>query len=148
VFQWLGRWLGLVNRFIRFSLVVTAINSYILSITVTIAHVTSLTKSCNSSSGHTAVPLELRNSSEVNSHSRILSYPLDTDNAKKTQSRDNYLASQLTRWLLPSNVLWTFVQLLCHLKQEGVHRAVAYLYTLQYIKNFCMWCLSKANICW
>jgi hypothetical protein len=38
-----------------------------------------------SNSGHIAVPLELRNSSEVNSHSRILSYPLGTDHAQKTQ---------------------------------------------------------------
>jgi hypothetical protein len=40
----------------------------------------------NSSSGHTAVPLELLDSSEVNSHSRILLYPLGTDHAQKTQS--------------------------------------------------------------
>jgi hypothetical protein len=73
---------GLVNRFIGSSLVVTTISSYTLKITVTIAHVTSHT---NSSSGHTAVPSELRNSSEVNSHSRILSYPLGTDHAQKTQ---------------------------------------------------------------
>jgi hypothetical protein len=39
------------------------------------AHVTS----------HTAVPLELRNSNEVNSHPRILPYPLGTDHAQKTQ---------------------------------------------------------------
>jgi hypothetical protein len=39
----------------------------------------------NSSSGHTAVPLELRNSSEVNSHSRFFSHPLGTDHAQKTQ---------------------------------------------------------------
>jgi hypothetical protein len=44
---------------------VTTISSYTLKITVTIAHVTSHTKSSNSSSGHTAAPLELRNSSEV-----------------------------------------------------------------------------------
>jgi hypothetical protein len=41
--------------------------------------------SSNSSSGHTAVPLELRNSSEVTSHSRILSYSLGTDHAQKIQ---------------------------------------------------------------
>jgi hypothetical protein len=74
-----------VNRFIGSSLVVTTISSYTFKITVTIAHVTSRTKHSNSSSGHTAVPLELRNSSEVNSHSRILSYPLVTDHAQKTQ---------------------------------------------------------------
>jgi hypothetical protein len=74
-----------VNRFIGSSLVVTTISSYTLKITVTIAHVTSHTKSSNSSSSHTAVPSELRNSSEVNSHSRILSYPLGTDHAQKTQ---------------------------------------------------------------
>jgi hypothetical protein len=31
------------------------------------------------------LPLELRNSSEINSHSRILSYSLGTDHAQKTQ---------------------------------------------------------------
>jgi hypothetical protein len=62
VFQWLRRRFGLVNRFIGSSLVVTTISSYTLKITVTIAHVTSHNKSSNSSSGHTAVPLELRNS--------------------------------------------------------------------------------------
>jgi hypothetical protein len=74
-----------VNRFIGSSLVVTTISSYTLKITVTTAHVTSHTKSSNSSSGLIAVPLELRNSSEVDSHSRILSYPLGTDLAQKTQ---------------------------------------------------------------
>jgi hypothetical protein len=61
------------------------------------------------SSSSSAVPLELRNSCEANSHSRILSYPLGTDQAQKTQfyccvaqttqhkSRDNYLASPLAR---------------------------------------------------
>jgi hypothetical protein len=73
-----------VNRFIGSSLVVTTISSYTLKITVTIAHVTSYTKSSNSS-GLTVLPLERRNSSEVNSHSRILSYPLATDHAQKTQ---------------------------------------------------------------
>jgi hypothetical protein len=86
VFQWLRRGFGSVNRFIGSSLVVTTISSYTLKITVTIAHVTSHSKSSNSSSGHTDVPLELRNSSEVNSHSRIFSYPLGTDHAQKTQS--------------------------------------------------------------
>jgi hypothetical protein len=50
----------------------------------TTVHAISHTKSSNSS-GHTAVPLELRNSTEVNSQSRILSYPLGTDHAQKTQ---------------------------------------------------------------
>jgi hypothetical protein len=76
---------GLVNRFIGSSLIITTISSYTLKITVTIAHVTSHTKFSNSFFGHTAVPLELRNSSEVNSHSHILSYPLGTDHAQKTQ---------------------------------------------------------------
>jgi hypothetical protein len=58
----------MVNRFIGSSLVVTTISSYTLKITVTIAHVTSHTKFSNSS-GHSVVPLELRNSSEVNSES-------------------------------------------------------------------------------
>jgi hypothetical protein len=96
---------------------VTTISSYTLKINVTIAHVTSHTKSSNSSSGHTAAPLELRNSSEVNSHYHIVSYPLGTDNTENTvlllrsadhtenKSRDNYLASALARWLLPSNEL-------------------------------------------
>jgi hypothetical protein len=85
VFRWLKRGFGLVNQFIGSSLVVTTISSYTLKITVTTAHVTSHTKSSNSSSGHIAVSLELRNSSPVNSHSRIFSYPLGTDNAQKTQ---------------------------------------------------------------
>jgi hypothetical protein len=54
-----------VNRFIGSSLVVTTISSYTLKITVTTEPVMSHTESSNSSSGHTAVPLELRNSSEV-----------------------------------------------------------------------------------
>jgi hypothetical protein len=74
-----------VNRFIGSSLVVTTISSYTLKITVATAHITPHTKSSNSPTGHTAVTLELRNSSEVNSHSRILSYPLGTDHAQKTQ---------------------------------------------------------------
>jgi hypothetical protein len=76
--------LDLVNRFIGSSLVVTTISSYTVKVTVTIAHVASHTKSSNSSSSRTAVPLELRNSSQVNSHSRILSYRLRTDHAQKT----------------------------------------------------------------
>jgi hypothetical protein len=84
IFRWLWRGFQLVNVFIRSLLVVTAISSYTLQITVTTAHVTSHTKSSNSSSGHTAAPLELRNSSEVNSYSHILSYPLGTDHAQKT----------------------------------------------------------------
>jgi hypothetical protein len=54
--------------------IVTTNNSYTLKITVTIAHITSHTESYNSSSGHTVVPLELRNSSEVNSDSESESY--------------------------------------------------------------------------
>jgi hypothetical protein len=81
VSHWLRRRFGLVNWFTGASLVVTTINSYTLNITVTIAYV----MSSNSSPGHTAVPLELRSSSEVNSHSHILSYPLGTDHAQKTQ---------------------------------------------------------------
>jgi hypothetical protein len=42
-------------------------SSYTLKIIITTACVTSHTKSSNSSSGHTVFPLELRNSSEVNS---------------------------------------------------------------------------------
>jgi hypothetical protein len=83
VFQWLRRGFGLVNRFIGSSLVVITISSYTLKVTVTTAHVISHTKFSNSSS---AVPLELRNSNEVNSHSRVLSYPLGTEHAEKTQS--------------------------------------------------------------
>jgi hypothetical protein len=49
-----------VNLFIRPSLVETRISSYTLKITVTIAHVTSRTKSSSSSSGHIALPLELQ----------------------------------------------------------------------------------------
>jgi hypothetical protein len=84
LFQWLRREFGLVNTCIRSSLVVNTISSYTLKITVTTSDVTSHTKSSNSS-GHTTVPLELQNSSEVNSHSRIISYSLGTDHAQKTQ---------------------------------------------------------------
>jgi hypothetical protein len=85
VFQWLRHRLEFVNQFTWSSLVVTTISSYTLKITLNIAHVTSHTKSSNSSSGHTAVPLELWISSEVNFHSRILLYPLGTDHTQKTQ---------------------------------------------------------------
>jgi hypothetical protein len=81
----LRRGFGLVNQFICFSLVVTTISSHTHKFTVPIAHVTSHTKSSNSSSGHMAIPLELRYSSEVNSHSRILLYPLGSDHTQKTQ---------------------------------------------------------------
>jgi hypothetical protein len=92
VFQWLRRRFGLVNRFTGYSLVVPTISSYTLKIIVTIAHVTSHTKSSNSSSGHTAVPLELWFSSEVSSHSRILSYPLGMNHTQKTQPLCCYMA--------------------------------------------------------
>jgi hypothetical protein len=82
---WLRGGFELVNRFTGSSLVVTTISSITLKITVNITYVRSHTKSSNSSSSHTAVPLELRNSSEVYSHSRILSYPLGTDHSQKTQ---------------------------------------------------------------
>jgi hypothetical protein len=85
VFQWLRRGFGLVNQFIGSSLVVNIISSYTLMITVPIVHATSQTESSKSSSGHTAIPLELRKSSEVNSHSRILSCSLGTDHTQKTQ---------------------------------------------------------------
>jgi hypothetical protein len=74
-----------VNWFIGSSLVVTTISSYTLKITIIVAHVTSHTESSNSSAGHTAGPLEFRKSSEVNSHSHILSYPVGTNHAQKTQ---------------------------------------------------------------
>jgi hypothetical protein len=80
-FQWLSRAFGLVNQL----LLVTTISSYILQITVIIAHVTPHIKSSNFSSGHTAFLLELRNTNQVNSHSCILSYPLGTDHVQKTQ---------------------------------------------------------------
>jgi hypothetical protein len=117
VYGWLRRGFGLVNRFIRSLLVSTVISSYTLKISVTITHVTSYTKSSTSSRGYYAVPLELRDSSEVNSHSRILSYPLHGRRTKirvpllrsadhtENKSRDNYLASPLARWLLPSSEL-------------------------------------------
>jgi hypothetical protein len=84
VFKWLRRGFGLVSLLIGPSLVVTTLNSYTLKIIIIIAHVTSHTKS-SSSSGHTAVSLEFRSSSEVNSHSRIHSYPLGMNHAQKTQ---------------------------------------------------------------
>jgi hypothetical protein len=117
VFHWLRRGFGLVNRFIGSSLVVITISSYTLKIAVTIVHMTSHTKSSNSSSGHTAVPLELQNSSEVNSHSRMLSYPLGTDHTQKTQfyccvaqtaqktSHAIHISPVHSRWMLPSNEL-------------------------------------------
>jgi hypothetical protein len=58
--------------------------NYTLKITVTIAYVTSHTK-FQFFFWHTAVPLEIRNASEINSNSRIFSYPLGTDHAQKTQ---------------------------------------------------------------
>jgi hypothetical protein len=76
VSAWLRRGFGQVNQFIGSPLVATIISSYTLKITVTIAHVTSHTKSSNSSSGHTAVPFELRNSSEVNSKVKVKSIPI------------------------------------------------------------------------
>jgi hypothetical protein len=85
VSQWLRCGFGLINRFIGFPLAVTTIISYTVKITVTLAHVKWHTKYSNSSSGHTVLPLELRNSSEVNSHSSILSCPLGTDHAQKTK---------------------------------------------------------------
>jgi hypothetical protein len=60
-----------VNQFIGSTLVVTTISSYTLKITGIIAHATSHNKSSNYSSGHTVVPLELRNSSEVNSEVEV-----------------------------------------------------------------------------
>jgi hypothetical protein len=59
--------------------------SPISPITVAIAHVTSHSKSPNYSSGHTAVPLEFWNSSEVKSHSRIHLYPLGKGHTQETQ---------------------------------------------------------------
>jgi hypothetical protein len=114
VSQWLRRGFGLVNRFIGSSLVVATISSYTLKTTVTIAHVTSHTKSSNSSSGHTAVPLELRNSSPFPFPYSLISSRhgprtkntvllLRSADHTENNSHDNYLASQLARWLLPSN---------------------------------------------
>jgi hypothetical protein len=64
---------------------VKSVSSHTLKIAVTTEPVTAHTESSNSSSGHTAVPLELRNPSEINSHSGILTYPLGTDHAQRTQ---------------------------------------------------------------
>jgi hypothetical protein len=75
VFQWLRHGFGLVSRIIGSSLFVTTISSYTLKITVTIANVTSHTKSSNSSPGHTAVPLEPLNSSKVNSKVKVILRP-------------------------------------------------------------------------
>jgi hypothetical protein len=75
-------WIG---ESIYWILVVTTISSYTQKITVTIAHETTHAKPSNSSSDNTGVPLELRNSTEVNSRSRILLYSLDTDHAQKTK---------------------------------------------------------------
>jgi hypothetical protein len=120
VCQWLRREFWLVNGFIGTSLVKTTVSSYTLKITVTIAHVTSHTKS---SSGHTAVPLELK---ELKWSQFAFPYSLissrhgpRTENtipllrsADHTENklRDNYLASPLVSWVLPNNE--TFVLLL------------------------------------
>jgi hypothetical protein len=137
VSQWLRCGFGLVNRYIRSSLVVTTISSYTLKITVTIAHVTSHTKSCNSSSGHTAVPFELRNSSEVNSHSCILSYPLGTDHACKTQfycciaqttqKTSHVIAVSPVHWLADYCLAtsYKYSSYCCAHLSRGVYRAVA-----------------------
>jgi hypothetical protein len=107
VFQWLRTWVWIAESVYW---IFTIISSYTLKITETIAHVTSHTNSSNSSAGNTAVPLEIWNSSEYIFHSRVLSYPLGTDNAQKTvlllrradlhtenKSRDNCFASLLAR---------------------------------------------------
>jgi hypothetical protein len=140
--QWLRCGFGLVYRFIGSSIVVTIIISYALKITVTIARVTSRINSSNASCGHTAVPLELRNSSEANSHARIISYPLGTDHAEETQfyCYVPQITQKTCHVVIISPVHWRadcclekkrylFVLLLRDLKR-GVYRAVAYLYTL------------------
>jgi hypothetical protein len=122
--------------FIGYLQVITTISSYTLNITVTIAHVTSYTKSSNASSGHTAVPLELRKASEVNSQSRILSYPLGTNHTENTvllslsadhtenESRDNYITSSLARCCLATS--YKHSSYCCVRVSWGVHRAVAW----------------------
>jgi hypothetical protein len=103
MFQWLRRGFRLVNRFIESSLVITTISSYTLKITVTIANVTSHTKSSNSSSGHTAVPLDLQNSIPIPVFSHIISAWTTTQKTAplllhgtghiENKSCDSYLAS-------------------------------------------------------
>jgi hypothetical protein len=126
-----------VSRFIESSLVVTIISSYTLKITVNIAHVTSHITPSNTSPGHTAVPLELRNSSEVNSRSRILSYPIARTMRRKHIPSLLHVADHIensnvitnspvnSRLLLPSYELYTLFQLLRDFKRKDVYRAVA-----------------------
>jgi hypothetical protein len=132
---------GLVNRFIGSSIVVTTISSYTLKITVTIAHVTSHEESSNSSSGQAAVPLELRNSSsEVNSHSRILSHPLGTDHTQKTQfycrvaqtiqKTSHVITISPVHWLADCclETSYKHSSYCCVRKTWGVYRGVAWKY--------------------
>jgi hypothetical protein len=120
------------TRFIGSSLVVTTISSYTLKITVTITYVTSHTKSSNSSSGHTAVPLELRNSSEVNSHSRILSYPLYTGHhvcvAQTTQKTSHVINISPVYWIAVYCLTTSYKHssYCCVRVSRGVYRAVAW----------------------
>jgi hypothetical protein len=118
VFQRLRRGFGLVNRLIGSSLVVTTISSYTLKITVTIAHVTPHTLNLlilllatlqfpwNFGTQVKSIPIPvfshiLSARTTLRKHSLLLRSADHTEN----KSRDNYLASPLTRWLLPSNEL-------------------------------------------
>jgi hypothetical protein len=126
-----------VNRFVGSSLVVTTTSSYTFKVTVIMVNVMSHTKSSEFSPGHTAVPLELRNSSEVNSLYHILSYPLGTDHARKTQfyccvpqtiqKTSNVITTSPVHWclLLPSNEL-KHSSYCCVIVSRGVYRAVAW----------------------
>jgi hypothetical protein len=51
----------------------------------------------NSCSGHAAVLLELRNSSEVSSHSRFFLHVLGTDHAQKTQPLYFFMAQTIEK---------------------------------------------------
>jgi hypothetical protein len=155
VFQWLRRRLGLLNRFIGFSLVVTTISSCTLEITVTIAHVTSHNKSSNSSSGHTAVPLELQNPSHFPFPYSFISFwhrPRTENTVLLLRSADHTEASHM---ITVSPVHWRADCCLatnckhssycCVWVSRGVYRAVAWqcvdIYVTIYI--YILWLVAR-----
>jgi hypothetical protein len=137
VFQWLRRGFGFVNRFIGSLLVVTTISSYTLKITVTIAHVTSHMKFSNSS-GHTAVPLELGSSTEVNSNFRILLYPLGTDHAQETKfyCRVVHTTQKTSHVITASSVHWRAG--CCSQRAINIHPIVAWPWPLPSYTRYSM----------
>jgi hypothetical protein len=141
VFQELRRRFWLVDRFIGPSLVVTTISYYILKIIVSIAHVTSHTKSSNSSSDHTAVPLELRNSSEVNSQVKVSQGHITTDGQSVSKSWCRAPSGPhdqifITVWQLRSCFMWGA------LSEESMGLSFVYA------TGPCQRCLSQVRVPW